>query len=82
MTKMQPSERIDELERKVTELERLVEEMRKSPPLPGTYTWPFEPKPWAEIVNNCPKCGLQLNTVMGYCCPQPYCPTGLGGSMC
>ena len=37
---------------------------------------PFEPKDW-----NCPTCGLKLNQVMGYCCPHPKCPTGLGPVM-
>lgn len=27
----------------------------------------------------CSSCGLSLKGVMGYCCPQPYCPCGLGG---
>ena len=32
---------------------------------------------WAA--NTCSKCGIKLEGVMGYCCPHPKCPTGLGG---
>jgi hypothetical protein len=42
-------------------------------PNPNTYQWP---------TNHCTKCGLQLDKVMSYCCPQPNCPTGLGPVMC
>ena len=33
-------------------------------------------------VHNCSKCGLKLETVMGYCCPHFDCPTGLGPTVC
>ena len=26
----------------------------------------------------CPKCGLDVSGVMGYCCPNVDCPCGLG----
>ncbi len=51
----------------------------------------YEPFPWPPAVEKtipanpllqpptCPKCGLVLSTLMGYVCPQPMCPTGLGG---
>lgn len=32
--------------------------------------------------NVCTECGLRLEGVMGYCCPNPRCPTGLGPTMC
>jgi len=32
---------------------------------------------WFEN-KKCPKCGLELQPVMGYCCPRVDCPTGLG----
>lgn len=31
---------------------------------------------------NCSKCGIKLDTVMGYCCPRLDCPTGLGPTIC
>lgn len=43
-----------------------------TPSLPPTTSWN----------SNCPKCGIYLEQVMGYCCPHPRCPTGLGGSHC
>lgn len=27
---------------------------------------------------SCPSCGINLETVMMYCCPRTNCPTGLG----
>ena len=30
----------------------------------------------------CGECGLELQRVMGYCCPRANCPTGLGGTIC
>ena len=44
------------------------------PSMPSPSTYP--------IKSNCPKCGIGLTDVMGYCCPQPNCPTGLGGIQC
>jgi hypothetical protein len=35
-----------------------------------------------QPVNACPKCGLRIEGVIGYVCPQPMCPTGLGGVWC
>ena len=39
------------------------------------------PKP-QQPVKSCSKCGLKLEGVMGYCCPVPQCPTGLGSPYC
>lgn len=33
-------------------------------------------------INNCSKCGIKLDRVMGYVCYQSGCPTGLGGVKC
>ncbi len=30
----------------------------------------------------CGQCGMELKGVMGYVCPQPRCPTGMGGAWC
>lgn len=35
-----------------------------------------------QPVNRCSKCGLKLEGVMGYCCPNVGCPTGMGPVMC
>ena len=43
---------------------------------------PYGPGPFNYNTNKCPKCGIQLNSVMGYVCSTPDCPTGLGGSKC
>lgn len=48
----------------------------------GPITYPTIPVPSVEWSNHCPKCGLKLDTVMGYVCSQPKCPTGLGGAWC
>ena len=34
--------------------------------------------PTSDVWGVCPMCGLKLNQVMGYCCPNQRCPTGLG----
>lgn len=41
-------------------------------PAPATPGW----------FGNCPKCGLKLDSVMGYVCNNTPCPTGLGGAWC
>lgn len=38
------------------------------------------PDPWHP--RTCVKCGLKLEGVMGYCCPDMQCPTGMGPVMC
>ena len=40
-----------------------------------------EEKPYNPY-KTCSKCGMDISGVMGYCCPQPNCPTGLGPVMC
>lgn len=51
----------------------------------NTVPWlpPYNPSiPYGPINTHCPLCGLKLEQVMGYCCPHPVCPTGLGGTQC
>lgn len=48
---------------------------------------PSIPTPWFDSVpafdyKSCPKCGIALDKVMGYCCQNANCPTGLGPVMC
>jgi hypothetical protein len=49
------------------------------PPLPPDYPKPTEPNP---VVAKCGECGLCIRQVMMYYCPNPRCPTGLGGIRC
>ena len=53
-------------------------------PIPHTpiVPIPFTPVVPNPIVNKCGQCGIELHQVMGYYCPQPNCPTGLGGPSC
>ena len=73
-------QRMLELEREVAELKRqLQQEKEKSISSPFTPPRdPFSPLPKSK----CKKCGIELNTIMGYCCPHPDCPTGLGPTIC
>lgn len=43
-------------------------------------TVPFPP--YFGPSNVCGKCGLKLDGMMSYCCPQPDCPCGMGPIMC
>ena len=43
---------------------------------------PFSPVPHTEWPKTCSKCGLKLESVMGYVCNNHPCPTGLGGAWC
>lgn len=43
---------------------------------------PYNPFPTMEPKQHCPKCGLKLEGVMGYVCPNNPCPTGMGGVWC
>lgn len=50
---------------------------------------PWEPKitpmtptsPWLHQSKSCSKCGLNLEGVIGYVCPNVDCPVGLGPTM-
>ena len=54
---------------------------KEEPPLP-INPWKrngdIPPNPYTH----CHKCGIKLDTVMGYCCPNLQCPTGLGPIIC
>jgi hypothetical protein len=49
---------------------------------PGFVPIPNDIPPLVAMFTTCPKCGLKLDSVMGYVCSQPQCPTGLGGAWC
>jgi len=81
-------EEIAVLKHRIAELERVVailareRDMRQPYASPGVPTpmWPVYPAPTA---NTCARCGLKLEGVMGYVCPNGgNCPTGLGGAVC
>jgi len=38
------------------------------------------PRSPLDTIAVCGKCGLELKGIMGYCCPQSGCPTGLGST--
>jgi len=40
------------------------------------------PDKWTDTGVTCSKCGLECKGTMGYCCPQPICPMGMGSPMC
>ena len=53
------------------------------PPLPPVIApWIPPYQPHTTTWNQCAKCGLKLEGVMSYCCPNPQCPTGLGPVTC
>lgn len=35
-------------------------------------------QPMKNMPNRCTKCGIQLDTIMGYVCYNTPCPTGMG----
>lgn len=60
---------------------RVIQEMGQNKLAPRDYI-PSLPDifPQQYDYNSCPKCGIKLEGVMGYCCPHARCPTGLGGA--
>ena len=60
MKKKDLLKRIEELERRISNLERI-------PSLPTV--------PVTATLGKCSLCGMDLYGVMGYVCSNPYCPT-------
>ena len=71
---------LEEMLEKSMEMNRtLMEKVGGQRPITSLpYPLPTQPNPFS----NCPKCGLKLEGVMGYVCPNAGCPTGLGGAWC
>ena len=68
---------VKELAERIKKIESNLSEVPFTPDIP---TSPFNPVvPWMK---NCKQCGIKLDQTMGYVCPQPNCPTGLGGVWC
>lgn len=60
------------------------EAVEKAKPKPNSYPW-YPADPWyphRDYYGHCPSCGLKLEAVMGYCCPNAKCPVGLGPTIC
>lgn len=47
--------------------------------IPAIQTIPFN-QPIQTLGKTCSKCGISLSNMMGYCCQNYPCPTGLGGA--
>lgn len=70
----------EKLEERIARLERLVEERHY---IPQNTPWEVPLTLRKEYMENrCTKCGIKLNTVMSYCCPQTDCPCGMGPVSC
>lgn len=65
---------LDQLERIEKRLERLEKTLDQ---IPVPYIPPID-RDFYKRRRKCGACGMQLDTVMGYRCPRPDCPTGLG----
>ena len=80
---MSERKRIKDLEKRVKALEeylsKFMDQVQKEPYRPSYPRYPTYPVP---VPNNCSLCGLELGKVMGYCCPNIECPTGLGPTIC
>lgn len=56
-------------------------------PEPAAPAYPDPPPQWlppspATPTTECSRCGLQFTGTLGYVCPHPDCPSGLGGPLC
>lgn len=52
---------------------------------PNPWKEILDPKPWETKygkLNQCPKCGINLEGVMSYSCNHVDCPTGMGPVYC
>lgn len=82
----QALDRIKELELELdkTSRELFLEKLKNVQPYKDFPTIPAPPSPWNPQAEkqHCGKCGIELNTVMGYCCPHSNCPCGLGPIQC
>lgn len=74
----------NEVKRLNRELDRFSKKVVQDPKPEIHKINPYIPRPpWIPVSNKniCPTCGLSLEEgPMGYCCPVPRCPTGLGGA--
>lgn len=65
---------LEQIKQKLVELEETVVEIRNL-----LRVQPVTPiQPVKNNTNRCTKCGIQLDTIMGYVCYNYPCPTGMG----
>ena len=67
-----------QLERVEQTIKRLEERLVRIERSSHTHAPTIPTVDWSK----CPKCGIKLDTMMGYVCSVPQCPTGLGGVWC
>lgn len=85
---MDIDKKLDILEEEVRKLSQRVQELETELHRERTKLNPWDPIgprpvfPEFTPLKACSKCGLEFNGPMGYCCPRPDCPTGLGPIMC
>lgn len=64
--------RLDQIKERLARLEKMLDPPRVPAFVPAilpTFAFP-----------TCARCGLKLGSGMGYVCPDPCCPCGLGGA--
>lgn len=86
------SNELNNLEKRLDAIEALIKEMAERikkiennlPDVPSIPDMPVSPtfNPAVPWMRSCKQCGIKLDQTMGYVCPQPNCPTGLGGVWC
>jgi hypothetical protein len=72
---MNNEERLNDLERRIKELENANQRLGPSP-----ITWPLPPDhidtyPGEECMAGCKTCGMKFDGPMGYVCHHPCCPS-------
>lgn len=78
MNYKQMLDKLQELEKRI----QVLEFEAKKAELDRRVQYPYGPPIVPQMPNVCSKCGLKLDSVMGYVCSTPQCPTGLGGAWC
>ena len=65
---------LQDIQHRLRMLEEAILEIRNT-----LRTQPIVPvQPVKNNTNRCTKCGIQLDTIMGYVCYNTPCPTGMG----
>lgn len=65
---------LQDIQHRLRMLEEAILEIRNT-----LRTQPIVPvQPVKNNTNRCTKCGIQLDTIMGYVCYNSPCPTGMG----
>lgn len=60
---------------KLRDINKVLDDAIKNHPKPTPFVPIQTPPHWNK---NCSACGLKLDGVMGYVCPNSRCPSGLG----